>query len=246
MTTWKLIVRTWFGWSRHPEELSYFGRMRLRFGSSRAFYLLLILIGFQLFPVVKAYGLNSMYISHTLQRILPADFILPLVFWAYVGLPGIGYVTLARRAASDVLTTTQGRCFDVRLASSNYLFARIGPTLESARWHPLPIEWDLIVIQTDDTYEVEYLPTSGWVRRVRRFGASPRELVQRAPSEANSGAPAAVAAKEDTQPREDEQRELRRYAWRVWSCWGEPAVTIAACGWTGILRPYSETANAVR
>lgn len=217
MTTLRLRLRTWFGWSGHPEELRRLGGLRLRVASSTAFYILLAFIGIQLFPVVTSHGLNSVYLSHTLQRFLPFGLIMSIALWAFFGLPGIGYLILARRAASDALTVTQGRCFEVLLAPSIYLFAWIGPTLESADWYPLPIEWDTLVLPSKDTYEVEYLPTSGWVHRVRRFGASPHELVQPAPSEVNDGAQAAATDEEEenAQSGVEEQRELRRYARRV-------------------------------
>ncbi|MGZ3636990.1 MAG: hypothetical protein ACXVCX_04015 [Ktedonobacterales bacterium] len=235
MTTLKLMLRTRFGWSGHPEELSYFGKMRLRLATVTAFFILLSLIALVGLPGRGSHGFNSVNFSHALQRTLPFDFVVSLAVFAYFGLPAIGSLMLARRAASNVLTTTQGRCFEVLLAPSIYLFARVGPTLESADWYPLPIEWDTVVMPSNDTYEIEYLPTSGWVHRVRRFGASPRELVQPAPSEVNGGAHAVVDVEEDTQPTAEEQRELRRYARRVLQFWGESAASIAACGWSFIV-----------
>ena len=235
MTTLRLRLRTWFGWSGHPEELSRFGKLLLRITSFWAFSILLVWILIGLLPVVSKYGLNNVYISHTLQRILPVGFAMSLALFAYFGLPAIGRLMLARRAASDMLTTTQGRCFDVLLAPPFYLFARIGPTLETADWYPLPIEWDAVVAPSNDTYEVEYLPTSGWVHRVRRFGASPRELVQPPPSDVSSEARAADAEEEDKQPSAEEQRELRRYARRIWGFWGESAASVVASGWSFIV-----------
>src|SRR5689334_8930201 len=139
MTTLRLRLRTWFGWSGHPEELSYFGRLRLRLASFTAFFILLFLIGSEVFVGVSRRDFNSAYISQTLQRTLLFDFAISLAVFAYLGVPAIGSKVLARRATSDVLTTTQGRCFEVLLAPPIYLFARIGPTLESADWYPLAI-----------------------------------------------------------------------------------------------------------
>ncbi len=236
MTTLRFRLRTWLGWGGHPEELRTLGEMRLRHATFTAFFILLSLIALVGLPGRGSHGFNSVNFSLALQRTLPFDFVISLAVFAYLGAPAIGNLLLARRVASDVLRTTQGRCFEVRLAPSIYLFAQIGPTLENARWYPLPIEWDAVVMPSEDTYEVEYLPTAGWVHRVRRFGASSRELVQPAPSEVNNEEQATEEQKkQQKQPSAEEQRELRRYTRRVWQCWGEPAVSIAACGWTGVL-----------
>ncbi|MGZ3672964.1 MAG: hypothetical protein ACXVCO_01525, partial [Ktedonobacterales bacterium] len=68
MTTLKLMLRTRFGWSGHPEELSYFGKMRLRLATVTAFLILLLSIALVVSPNRNTRDFNSAYISQTLQR----------------------------------------------------------------------------------------------------------------------------------------------------------------------------------
>lgn len=208
--------------------------MRLRLTPYLIGYLLLLFVGVQIFIAVRTHGLRAVYLFPVLQRALPVDLVAALAFFMYFGLRAISYRMVARRATLDELATAQGRCFNVVLAPPHCLFARIGPTLEAAIWYLLPIEWDALVAPSEDTFEVEYLPGTGWVQRVRRFGASPRELVQPAPSEVNDAVETADEG-EGLQPSAEEQRELRRYTRRVWQCWGESAASIGACGWSGVL-----------
>jgi hypothetical protein len=126
------------------------------------------------------------------------------------------------------MATIYGRCLDVRIDPPRYFVARIGLNAQSARWYSLPLDWDGVVTPSEAQIELDVLPATGWVERLRHAGPPPRDLrqltldvlieasaVEPDAEDATAGTDDAseeAAALEEVGATQDERRAMRQFA----------------------------------
>ena len=241
----RLRLRTWlFGWGLHPNELRVLSGYRMR-----AFwaYAVMILVAFvAIFVVIP--GLQG-YTTAVNIRVREGIglLVLLLVPTIWLAVPALIYRRRAREATL-VPEHLVGYCYQVVLNPSSSCFIRFGVSAETAHWYAVPLEWEELISTTppETPFELWVLPVTGWVERLRRGGAEPREVTQSVPDlelhpagdVANEDEPrqqsgAEVDAAEEEGAAKAEAREMRRYARHAGVTWQESPKQLA--GWGVVL-----------
>ncbi len=191
---WRLRLRTLQGWGCDVPELRQWARFyALGVRILPIFIAVEFALPLVIFDVLPRLGIGAAQPSLAMRLSLPLLVVglLLMVVFAYLYLR---HSVRAEAGAHQPPSTHNGSCF-ATIQASPQLFALIGLAREQAQWFCLPTEWDTIVEPCADRFELTYIPATGYVERLRRIGAEPRELRQEA--SAQTGA-------DDTAPTDSE------------------------------------------
>lgn len=241
----RLRLRSWFlGWGLHPEELRVLSAY-----SRHAFWVCLqgaILLE-AIIPVASFIQYRSVDFASA-ARVMAV----PQVFILGFALSYLARSLIYRRRAREATLVPEhliGYCYRVAFDPPSPCFIRFGVSAEAAHWYAVPLEWEELISAAPPgmLFELWVLPATGWVERLRRGGAEPREVTQPAPdlrpltgrnARGDGGEPPndgdiEADAAEDDGATKAEARAMRRYARRAGVIWQESPKQLA--GWGVVL-----------
>lgn len=242
----RLRLRTWlFGWGLHPEELRVLSGYRVR--AFRAYAVMVLVLFAAIFVAIPGLQGYSTPINIRVREGIGLLVIL-LLLAIYLAVPALIYRRRAREATL-VPEHLIGYCYRVAFNLSSSCFIRFGISAETAHWYAVPLEWEELISTAPlgTPFELWVLPVTGWVERLRRGGAEPREVALPAPdlrplsgrdargeaSETPDDRDAETDAAEDDGATKAEARAMRRYARRAGVIWQESPKQLA--GWGVVL-----------
>ena len=204
MTMLRLRLRAWLGWGHGPDDL--------RIQSVQLFRATWVFVAYFTFVMPLIFLILGVFNQQFVARVrfffttCAGLFIgaIILSFALYLLIQAISYRRLAQRGEAQPPAITSGQCYEIAHGKSD-IFVRIGNTAETAQWYHLPPAWEAIVEPGESEYDLTVNPVTGFVERLRRLGAAPKELRQYSASEVGTGQ--AVASYE---PDDDEEEESSR------------------------------------
>lgn len=237
----RLRLRSWFlGWGLHPEELRVLSAY-----SRHAFWVCLqgaILLE-AIIPVASFIQYRSVDFASA-ARVMAV----PQVFILGFALSYLARSLIYRRRAREATLVPEhliGYCYRVAFDPPSPCFIRFGVSAEAAHWYAVPLEWEELISAAPPgmLFELWVLPATGWVERLRRGGAEPREVTQPAPdlrpltgrnARGDGGEPPndgdiEADAAEDDGATKAEARAMRRYARHAGLMWQQSPKQLA--GW---------------
>jgi hypothetical protein len=215
MTIFRPRLRAWLGWGRSQDDLRVQSAQLFRavWVGVVGYGLLLPLFFFIAGMFYEPFGAFTRNLLTTRFGLIYGGLLLALTL--YLLIPAMSYRRLAQRGEAQPPPIISGRCYEVVQGKSD-IFARIGDSVEPAQWYHLPLAWEADVETSASGYELTVNPATGFVERLRRLGAIPKEVRQFSAMEIEAGQ--AVASHESDEDEEEksgratreQRRELKR------------------------------------
>lgn len=233
----RLILLLQQGWGYNASDLRRSGRLGLAIFNFLSVSLLAATLGGMGWASAQpAFGSDRSLarFAASIPPPLALSVIILAIMLCALGIIGILSLRRAQQSERALPITRYGYCFSTVMLEPLHLFALIGLTREQARWFHLPIDWDPTVEPGSDHYELIVNPATGYVERLRRIGAEPRELVQQ-PGAYTLKSKASRSGALSGEATAEQQVALTRAANRESMGWGTRSVTLRNDGITGIV-----------
>ncbi|HEX3270200.1 MAG TPA: hypothetical protein VHR15_06095 [Ktedonobacterales bacterium] len=177
MTMLRLRLRAWLGWGRSPDDLRVQSAQLFRAALAGfvGYGLLVPLLSLIVGMFYEPFGAFAHNLLATRSGLFYGGLLLALVL--YLLIPATTRRRLASRGEGQPPVTTSGQCYEF-LQGKSAIFARIGLSAETAQWYHLPLSWEAVVEPGENQYKLSMNPATGFVERLRRLGASPKEVRQ--------------------------------------------------------------------
>lgn len=229
---WRLRLRTLLGWGDDVPEVRHWARVYARGAKGlpilMAAELTLFLVIFALLARMGTGSHRPAPLSFMVSLSLPV-LAPPLLLMAVFAFLSVRYSRCADAGEQQAPAALDGHCYATVIAPPMRLFALIGMTREQAQWFCLPIGWETTVEPGADRFDLTYNPATGYVERLRRIGAEPRELRQGAEAAASAGETAETDVTDGEAPPA-QRRELKRDFRRAGITWGVAASSLRSTG----------------